>query len=477
MKSLAAILPGRNLPIMRILLALLLFASSARAAVPAIGKGDVVVVPMHGPVSEAQFFFLRRVLKQAEVAGASALILDIDTPGGALSATEEICKALLKTELPVYAYINTNAASAGALIALAAKEVYMAPVSAIGAAAPVLGSGQEMEKTMNAKAVSYYSGYFRSVAAQRGHNPELVDAFMNLDKEVKLGDRVLNPKGAVLTLSAQEATGTHEGKPVLARGIASSTRDLAEKAGLQPEAIERIEPSGFESLAQWITMLAPMFLLGGIIGAYLEFKSPGFGVPGVIAAVCFLLFFTGHYIAGLTGFEAVVVFFLGLFLVLVEILLFPGVLFLAALGTALMLGALLFAMVDYYPSRPLDLSFDAMLLPVANLALALVLAAIAAALIARFLPELPLFRRLVLATSSPSGDSVAPRASALFSHVISAGEKGLSLTMLRPAGKAEFGAAIVDVIAEGDFIEPRRTVQVTRTDGNGIYVEEIKHSS
>jgi membrane-bound serine protease (ClpP class) len=456
----------------RFLLALcLLFCLPAYAERPGITDGSVVVVPIKGPVSEAQFFFLRRVIKQADAAKASALILDMDTPGGALSATEKIDQALLKAGMPVYSYINPNAASAGALIALSTKQIYMAPVSAIGAAAPVMGSGQEMEATMNAKIVSYYSGYFRSVAAQNGHNPELVDAFMNVDKEVKVGDRVLNPKGALLTLSAQEAVEIVNDKPILAAGIADSVEDLCKKAGLSEQAIVRVEPSGFESLAQWITILAPMFLMGGMIGAWIEFKSPGFGVAGLLAAVCFLLFFTGHYVAGLTGFEVVAVFFLGVLLVLVELLFFPGVVFVAALGTALMLGSLFFAMVDYYPNQPLEFSFEAFAAPVTNLALGLGLAVVAAAILARFLPELPVFRKLILATASPGGTSHPAPVSSSREPEVAAGDQGVAYSLLRPAGKARFGTALVDVVTDGDFIDEGTPVRVLRAGADAIVVE------
>lgn len=459
---------------MKYLLAVLMLLTlvSAMASPPEIKEGAVVVIPVHGPISDAQLYFIRRVIKQADTAQAAALILDMDTPGGALAATEKICQALLKAKMPVLSYINTNAASAGALIAMATSRIYMAPVSAIGAAAPVMGSGQEMEKTMNAKVVSYYSGYFRSVAAQHGHNPDLVDAFMNLEKEVKIGDRVLNPKGEILTLSAQEAIEVIDGRPVLASGIAASVEELADLAGLRSKAIVRIEPSGFESLAQWITLLAPMFLLGGIIGAYLEFKSPGFGVAGFLSALCFLIFFTGHYVAGLTGFEVVVVFFLGLILVLLELLFFPGLVLLAGLGTILMLGSLLFAMVDFYPSQNFEFSFDMFVVPLANLSLSLVLAMVVAALLARFLPELPLFRRLVLATSSPSGPSPEPIPQQLYSSVVQAGDEGVAFTKLRPAGKASFGAAVLDVVTDGEFVERGEKVRVLRPMGHAVVVEK-----
>lgn len=453
-------------------LLVILAALPLKAAEQTPGKGGVVVVPVEGAISEAQFFFLRRALKNAEATGASALIFDMDTPGGALKATEQIVQMVMKSPVPVYTYVNTNAGSAGALIALGTKKVFMAPVSAIGAAAPVVSSGEEIPATMNAKIVSYYSGYFRSVAQLNGYHPELVDGFMNLDKEVKIGDEVINPKGALLTLSAQEAVRMVGDRPLLASGIAKDISEVCKEAGLDPKTIVQVDPSGFEILAQWITLLAPLFLLGGAIGAYLEFKSPGFGVAGVLSALCFLLFFTGHYIAGLTGLEVVAVFALGVLLVLLEVIFFPGVVFVAALGTGLMLGSLFFAMVDFYPAQPLDFSFELLARPMWNLSLAIVASIFSIALLARFLPDLPVFRRLFLPARSPSGPSLPPATTFGKTPAFSVGDTGTASTTLRPAGKALFGDSLVDVVTQGQFIEAGTRIRILSISGEAVVVEK-----
>jgi membrane-bound serine protease (ClpP class) len=455
----------------RKLIAFFLFlAAACQAAEPQLREGAVVVLPVKGEISQAQFYFLRRILKDAEAAKVSAVILDMDTPGGSLKATQEIVQALLKSGLPTYTYVNTEAASAGALIALGTKAIYMAPVSAIGAAAPVLSGGQEVPETMNAKVVSFYSGYFRGVAEQNGYNPNLVDAFMNLKKEVKIGNRVLNPEGEILTLSPQEATEIIDGKPLLARGIAADIDTVVKDAGLNPADVVRVEPSGFERVAFWITALAPLLLLAGMIGAWIEFKSPGFGVAGVLSIVCFALFFAGHYIAGLTGFEVVAVFVLGVILVLVELFFFPGVIVVATLGLALMLGALLFAMVDYYPTRPIDFSADMFVMPLVNLGVAALLFMIVASLLARFLPDLPIFRRLVLTGGPSEGPALQSSAPALFPARVKAGDEGVAHTTLRPAGKAVFGGALVDVMSDGEFVEPGTRVVVLEVRGDQVVV-------
>lgn len=459
---------------MKFLAPLLMFLASLislGAEEGSISTGSVVVLPVQGMVSEARFFFLRRALKNAESVAATAIVLDMDTPGGDLKATEKIVQMFSGSPIPVYTYVNANAGSAGALIALGTKKIYMAPVSAIGAAAPVAGSGQEIPETMNAKIVSYYSGYFRSVAQKNGYHPELVDGFMNLEKEVSIGGEVINPKGALLTLSAQEAVRDIGGKPLLASGIVSDVSALVRDCGLHPERIVRVEPSGFESVAQWITMLAPLFLLGGVMGAYLEFKAPGFGVAGILSAACFLLFFGGHYIAGLTGLEMVALFVMGILCILLEVVFFPGVFFLAVGGALMVLAALFFSMADLYPAQPLSFSFDVFQVPIRNLTVAIVASAAGIVLLARFLPSIPVFRGLFLSSASPAGPAIAPVITELgIEAKISIGDTGFSLSILRPSGRAEIGGGVFDVMTNGEFLEAGTTIQVLAVNGQSIIV-------
>jgi len=229
-----------------------------------IHKGDTVVVPLNGEVSPALLLFLRRAVKAAESAGAGAIVFEMDTYGGRLDTAAEITSVLNHATIPTYTFINSNAGSAGALIALATQHISMSPVSAIGAAAPILSTGEDLPATARDKTISYWSALVRSSALRNGHNPDLGEAFMSKEKEVKIGDRVLHPKGSLLTLTAQEATEKINGKPLLADGIADSVQDLAKKAQLKGDPVS-FDPSGFERLAFWITQLATLLLLLGII--------------------------------------------------------------------------------------------------------------------------------------------------------------------------------------------------------------------
>ncbi len=440
-----------------------------------IHKGDVVVVPLRGEVDPSLLAFLRRAVKTAESNEASAIIFDMNTYGGRLDTATDIVNALNQTRIPNYTFINTNAGSAGSLIAIATQRIYMAPVSAIGAAAPILPSGEDLPATAKEKTISYWSALIRGSATKNGHNPDVAEAFINKDKEVKIGDRVVHPKGAVLTLNAQEATERINGKPLLAEGVADSVSDLIKKAGLKGNEVT-IEPTGFEQIAFWITALAPLLLLGGILGAYLEFKIPGVTWPGVISAICFALFFLGHYLAGLAGWEVVALFILGMILVLIEILFFAhSTIVFGVVGVFLMLASLLWTMIDRYPGQNFFPTGKMLAMPLLNMFIAIVGSFIIIALLARYLPRTSIYRRFALMDSNPPGPSLAgvPRqfTTAL---ALTPGMQGTSVTVLRPSGKARFADHVVDVVTEGEFIGPQTPVTVIQTDGMRVVVKSAQ---
>jgi membrane-bound serine protease (ClpP class) len=459
---------------MSVAVAIAIFISTAATAHgrEVIHKGDVVVVPLSGEVAPSLLAFLRRSVKTAESNEASAIIFDMNTYGGRLDTATDIVNALNQTKIPTYTFINTNAGSAGSLIAIATQHIYMAPVSAIGAAAPILPTGEDLPTTAKEKTISYWSALIRGSATKNGHNPDVAEAFMNKDKEVKIGDRVVHPKGAVLSLNAQEATERINGKPLLAEGVVDSVSDLINKAGLKGNEI-KIEPTGFEQIAFWITAVAPLLLLGGILGAYLEFKIPGVTWPGVISAICFTLFFLGHYLAGLAGWEVVALFILGLVLVLIEILFFAhSTIVFGVVGVFLILASLLWTMIDHYPGQNFFPTGKMLAMPLLNMFIAIVGSFIIIALLARYLPRTSIYRRFALMDSNPPGPSLAgvPRQFAT-AIALTPGMQGTAVTVLRPSGKARFADHVVDVVTEGEFIASQTPVTVIQTDGMRVVVK------
>jgi membrane-bound serine protease (ClpP class) len=459
----------------RLLIAILVCSLAGTATAQGrepIRKGDVAVVPLRGEVAAPMLAFLRRAVKTTEGNEASVIVFEMNTYGGRLDTAADIVNALNQTKIPTYTFINTNAGSAGALIAIATQHIYMAPVSAIGAAAPILPTGEDLPATAKEKTISYWSALIRGSAIKNGHNPDIAEAFMNRDKEVKIRDRVVHPKGAILTLNAQEATEKINGRPLLAEGIADSIANLTKKAGLKGNLVT-VEPTGFEHIAFWITALAPLLLLGGILGAYLEFKIPGVTWPGVISAICFALFFLGHYLAGLAGWEVVALFILGMVLVLIEILFFAhSTIVFGVVGVFLILASLLWTMIDRYPGQNFFPTGKMLAVPLLNMFIAIVGSFIVIALLARYLPRTSIYRRFALMDSNPPGPSLAgvPRqfATAL---ALTPGTQGTAVTVLRPSGKARFADHVVDVVTEGEFIASQTPVTVIQTDGMRVVVK------
>ena len=436
------------------------------AAAPATG-GPVFVIPIHGEVGPAQFYFLRRALKEAQRANASAVVLDVDTFGGRVDSAMEEMDALLTTQIPTVAFVNTKAISAGSLISLAAKRIYMHPNALIGASAVVGGEGEDLKETMKEKSTSMVVAKARGAAKAGGHPEDVAEAFVRKESEVKRGATIVDSKETLLTLNAADAGRIYDGQPLLSAGTTENIETLMKSAGLTG-TVRQIEPTGFEAMAFWITTLAPLLLIGGAVGAYVEMKSPGFGIPGIVSLICFGLFFGGHFVAGLAGWESVILFAVGLILVLGELFLHPGTMVPGLVGVLLMLGSVVWAMTDHWPGTPAIPTSEALQRPMLNLVIAMVGGGLFIALLARFLPKTSLYRRLVLGTASASGPAITVPVVNLELHP---GDTGIAATTLRPSGKATFRDEQYDVVTGGDFIAAGTGVRVMSVDGMRVIVE------
>jgi membrane-bound serine protease (ClpP class) len=466
-------------------------------------EGKIVVIPveMESLMRETKFEFMKRVIKKADDDRASAIVFDLNTPGGIAWYTEEIMLAdLQQITVPTYSYVNPKAMSAGALIAIATDRIYMHPPSTIGAAAPVMGGGQEIPETMLKKVMGDILSTADDVARRKGHNPDIAKAFIDTKIELSFELPVISSEGGLeqrdafapdtendlLVLNSSQAVEIINGRRLFAQGTATSIEDLVAQEGLEGELVVA-KPLGFEWVADWIVKLSPWLLLFGIAGAYMELKAPGFGIPGFTALICFGLFFFGHNVAGyIAGYESLGIFLLGIVLVIIEFFVFPGLLVFGLTGFALIFGSLIFAMVD-----PLELDWDggfslsgigAVLSgPLMNLTIALIGAGVLVILLLRYLPSMPGFRRLILEADvgqgtgigelpdSDSGDS-AVAADGFFPEV---GESGSAETDLRPSGKARLGSELLDVVSTGEFIEAGERVRIVERDGSRIVVERI----
>lgn len=317
----------------------------------------------------------------------------------------------------------------------------------------------------------------RTAAEKNGHNVDVVDAMIDKNKELTIDGKVINKKGDILTLTNLEAEKEYGNppKPLLSSGTVESLDALLAKLGYADAERHAIKPTGAEKLATWITAISPLLLIIGVIGLYIEFKTPGFGLPGIIGIAAFAIYFLGGYVAGLSGLEWVAIFLLGLILVALELFVFPGTMALGLTGAALMLVALIMAMVDFYPVNvpspglPHLPTFQQLRVPLQNLAIAMAGSILAVALLARFLPRTPIYKTVV----SRSASGVASVEKQEQQQAARLGQTGVTISVCRPGGKAKFGEDIIDVMSRGEMIDKGRLVRIIGHSGTEAIVEVI----
>lgn len=414
-------------------------------ATPAAGQAPVVYrIAVTGTVENGLAPYVARSLREAEAAGAAAAYLDIDTPGGRVDAAERISDAIRRSTVPVYAFVNPRAYSAGALIAISAREVYMRPGAVLGAATPVDGEGRRAPE----KIVSAMRAEFRAVAEERGLDPRIAEAMVDEEIEIPGLDR----KGELLTLTSGEAR-----KVGYAKGEVTDEAALLQAIGLTGAKVISTDPNWAEQVVRFLTnpLVSPLLLSLGVLGLVLEIKTGAFGLGGLVSLGALGLFFGSSFLLGLAGWEEVLLLGLGLIALAVEAFVLPGfgvagVLGLGAIGTAIVL-----ALVGAAPSS------GEVTQALAILGASLLITAAVVYAWLRHIPNSNRFGGLFLRSGMAQSDgyiSAARRADLV-------GQDGVAVTDLRPAGTAAFSGERVDVVTEGEYVSQGSAVRVLRSDG------------
>jgi len=433
----------------------------------------VFIIPIRQDIEPPLVYIVRRGVKEAMEAKADLIVLDMETNGGRISTTEEIIKILDNFKGETVTYVHNHAFSAGAFIAVDTQKIYMAPQSVIGAAAPIMltsgGEVQDLPSTYEAKMNSAVRALVRTCAQKNGYNVDVVEAMIDKNKELTIDGQVLTKKGEILTLTDTEAAKEYgkPPKPLLSSGTVKSMDDLLEELGYAGAEQTSITPKGVETLASWLNAIGPVLLIIGMIGLYIEFKTPGVILPGAIAALAFVLYFLGGYIAGLSGMEWIIVFVIGLALILSELFLHPGTILPGVIGLILVVISLIMAGVDMYPGTPMLPSLPQLTLPLENLGIAVGSSIVIGLILARFLPHTPIYRTLV----SQSASGVGTEKEFQEQQAAHVGQIGVAISNLRPGGKARFGEQVLDVITQGEMIAKGQPVRVLRYSGAEAVVE------
>ncbi|MBI3968652.1 MAG: nodulation protein NfeD [Chloroflexi bacterium] len=441
--------------------------------------GPVFVVQIRDEIDLGLAPYLARVLEQAKRENARAVILEIDTPGGRLDAALQMRAAILASPVRTIAFVNRSAFSAGALIAIAANGMYLAPGAVIGAATPVTGTGTVADE----KVVSAVRNTFKSTAEHRGRDPRVAEAMV--DPAVAIDGLVA--RGQLLALTTAEAQTWG-----YADGVAQDRQELLQVAGLSGAAVHETSPALAERLVRVLTnpAIASLLIAAGFLLLMADLYGGGMGVASGVGLGLLAIFFWGHMLAGLAGWEGVGLVLLGLMLLGLEVFVIPGFGIAGIFGLAASVAGLFLSLIGGEIVTDEDIVRAGATVGFALLA---ILAGVVALL--WLLPKTVRFNGLVLRTrlgerdarSNPTPESGLVTTTTLARDAVAAeprrvpaesatlvGAVGVAVSDLRPGGIARIGDRRVDVVTQGDYLSAGEPIEVIADEGYRRVVRRLE---
>jgi membrane-bound serine protease (ClpP class) len=473
-------------------------APKAASATP--GK-RVIVIPIEDEVDFGMYAFLKRSVGQALAKHPDALVFKVNTYGGELQAAFDIVDLLIGvSQCSTFVYVEQKAISAGALISLSANRIAMGNGTTIGDCAPITQGGQDGIIMLGEKIQSPLRAKFRTLAERNGYPSLPAQAMVTADLGVVaavpagavqenagrefltakqwegLGPKgqaqyrshkVIVPEGQLLTLTDREAADLG-----FSMGSFASLDGFLRAKGFVKMAEE--SETWSEGLVRLIGKFAPILMMIGFGALYMEFKTPGLSIFGVIGAACLLLVFGSKYAVGLANHTELILMIAGFALVAVEIYLFPGTLVAGGLGLAVLLIGLTLSLQSFTlpdPGAPWEWKslIDNLLVTFGSALVAMLIPFFGARYL---LPHLPKGVRVISDATLADARATAPSTTR-----VGLGTHGTTKTPLRPSGKAVFAGETVEVSSRGEFIEAGMPVEVCRIDGNKIVVRTKEPSS
>ncbi|MDR7248727.1 membrane-bound serine protease (ClpP class) [Bacillus pumilus] len=405
----------------------------------------VHVIPIEDTVEKGLSQFIERSFEQAKSERAKHIILDINTPGGAVDAALEIADTIRASDIPVTAFVNHRALSAGAFLALNADQIYMTPNGKMGAAAIIDGEGNAADQ----KSESLWLAEMSDAAEKQGRDPKYALAMADVDIDAKEAGA---PKGELLTFNTDRAL-----QFGYAEGEAKNMDDLLQKLNLADASVQYDEVSFAEKVARFLThpIVIPILLSIASLGLIVELYSPGFGIPGTMGVTALLLFFYGHLVAGFAGYETLFLFIAGILLMILELFL-PG-------GIVGVIG-LICVVVSLFLAAG---SFTEMAI---SILIATAVSIIAVIILTKVLGKRMKFFKKFILTDSTNKESGYVSNETREDLV---GQIAVTATALRPSGTIVFGDERIDVVSEGAFIDKDEQVKIVKAEGSRIVVRKV----
>lgn len=456
---------------------------------------------LSGEINGEMKEILSRRIRDAKGAGASVLILQLECAGGQSDKAHEIALMLIELGKPgeerieTVAYLTPSARNLAAFLALACDRIYMHQDALLGDFEAYMEAHARKEELIRTN--------LSEVASQKLYPGVLARGMLDRDLRIRWAssirgdsekrfledteylaanqpeprwrtEEMIKPEnedqvGKYLTLTAERAK-----RLGIAQGVVENVEGVYQQLGVEAKDVQTIGSDFLERIAMFLRdpYTSVVLILLGITCLILELKMPGFGVPGIIAAVCFILYFWSHsQFHGEMTWLALFLFLLGLLLLAVEIFVIPGFGVVGAAGILLVLGGLGLMAFGHWPRN--DEEWYAFGGRIAALILGMFGAIVFAVILFRYLPSMPYANRLML---NPREDDLDEEVGSdldepPFAQLL--GAIGTSATPLRPAGKSQFGEEYLDVVAEGGFIQAGTRVQIVEIEGNRIVVKEV----
>ncbi len=421
------------------------------------GSDTIMVMEIRDVIDPRMNRYVDLALKEARKIDAKLVIIEMDTPGGALNDADDISTALLEYEKPIYVFINKDAASAGALISIACDSIYMSSGARIGAATVVTADGTAAPD----KYQSYMRSIMRSTAEANGRDPKIAEAMVD-ESLVVPG---VSEEGEVVTFSTSEAI-THGFCEAQVDGI----EDILARQDIEDYQIVPYQQSSTEKvIAFFLNPFISGFLILIIVGGiYFELQTPGVGFPILAAFVAGILYLVPYYLNGLAENWEIIMFIVGVALIALEVFVIPGFGIAGIAGLLLTIGGLSLVMIN---NDWLDFS----LVPLSNIAIAFTttIVGLIGSLIVMFFGGVQLtnsrvFRRVALQDVQTREEGYTSN----FQTRSYLGQQGAAYTVLRPSGKILIGEEVLDAYTRGEFIAEGEAVVVIGEEGTSLKVKK-----
>lgn len=400
--------------------------------------------------------YVKLALENAEDIKADIVIIEMDTYGGVLTDAKETVDMIMHFKKPVWVFINSDAASAGALISIACDSIYMSPGASIGAATVVESTGERAPD----KYQSYMRGIMRSTAEENGRDPRIAEAMV----DEKMAIDTITKAGQILTFSTSEAI-----KYGYCEGKVESIGEILKQNKIESYDLEYFKLGASEKiiaffLNPFISGILILIIIGGI---YFELQTPGVGFPGIAALTALILYLVPYYLSGLAQNWEVIALFLGIALIAVEIFVLPGFGVAGIAGISLVVISLILIMInnDFFNFRfvPMQDILYATAAAIGGAAGGIALLFVGGSRIANS----KYFQSVALTDTQLRTEGY----SANFNKELMKGKKGTAYTVLRPSGKIMIDGEIFDAYTRGEYIERGQPVIVISDEGTSLQVK------